>query len=290
MDTSEIEKLKKENTKLKAENSLLRFVLFLPLFVAYKLVLGKRLESSIREVKNDFIENCSDVTELNLSSFVSRLSKSSPQKLATLIEALFLWRLKRGFIVLLVALLPTLLLFQQNSLISTQTEVFQTQTTLLERQSVDVFVERSIASIQNDERIDFRLIKDIAENFQKLEPVRRKDYLNRLAKAISTGQSTSLNLRNLYRDDSSAATVTLLSQYGYLSTVLLVNELGENDQLNAHWAMIFDLNLSNSNLVGADMENICLHQSEVPDNYMEQVSKPPAIWKDLKSRCEVVLK
>ena len=45
MDTSEIEKLKKENTKLKAENSLLRFVLFLPLFVAYKLVLGKRLES-----------------------------------------------------------------------------------------------------------------------------------------------------------------------------------------------------------------------------------------------------
>ena len=57
MDTSEIEKLKKENTKLKAENSLLRFVLFLPLFVAYKLVLGKRLESSIREVKNDFIEN-----------------------------------------------------------------------------------------------------------------------------------------------------------------------------------------------------------------------------------------
>lgn len=290
METPEHEDLRKVIFLLKAENRLLRFAMFLPIFTIYKIVLGKQLESSVREIKQEFLDSCSDISQINMASFISRLSKSSPEKLANLFEALFLWRLRRGFLLLLVTILPTFLLFQQNSLIKTQTGIFQTQTEMLERQSVDVFVERSLASIQNDTRVDFQLIKDIAQNFSKLEPVRKQDYINRLSTSISTGQATALDLRNLYKSKSSAATVTLLTQYGYLSTVLLVNELGENDKLNAHWAMIFDLNLSNSDLLGADMENICLHQSKLPENYMEQVSKPPVIWEDLTENCMVKTK
>lgn len=287
----EIQNLRKELHREKLKVKLFKISLGLPLWIVYRLFFGERFSKSLDEVKEEVMISVDSAKKLDFHDVYDRLKTQAPKKLYNLAESFLLWRLKRGFLVVVIAALPTVFLIQQNfiireqnDLLTVQNDFFNTQTELLRIQTDDEAISRAIADIREVNRVDYPQIKRIADKFKILDLARRRDQLNKLKALFDAGyvKQTSVFEENRKYESQGQEMVwgrfEILTQYEYLSVFLLISTLKENDFAEASWVGIYKLDLTNSDFSGADLSNVYLYDCKV-DSTISAATISPMICK-----------
>ncbi len=292
-------RLKKELRSAKIQLVIFRIVLVLPFLLFYRLFFGRRIVKSFKDLRIDVFENIDDAKSLKFAKVFERLVSSSPKKLYVLFESILIWRIRRGLLVIIIAALPTVFLFQQNELIQeqnkkldVQNEYFSAQTDLLKIQADDDAISRAVNDMINSYRIDYPQIQRIARKFESLDVVRRKDQINKLQEITNAGYERQLELESDWMTLKSNGQEYLLGrtetieQYKYLSAFLLINELKANDEANIHWIALFNLDLVNCDFTGAELNEVVCYDCKGQES-MSVASRAMVFCDNPESDCEV---
>ncbi|WP_075344313.1 pentapeptide repeat-containing protein [Tenacibaculum agarivorans] len=274
MTEEEIAQLQEENEVLKQQlkridekkAKSLRFKFFLTKKVA-TFFIGRNLKESIQSAIIEFNED-------------KKLSKDTIAD----VTANIIWRLTRiGIVGLLIALLPTVLLVQQNWIITKQNKLFEKQNEKIEiqtqleeasRRSSQMFIMGEVLSDINKELEN----KDSTEGILSSTLMGRIISLSRAMKPYKfiqtyTAESAykdSLGLTKLLSPERGQLLITLL--HSNINKVFLRDSMLNNRNINFRYADLSFLQVNNRDLSGIDLKSASLDFSNFDNVTLKRVN------------------